>query len=75
MKRTKDYRIHQEEKSKIKAKRILIEEDIWNVNDDDFVKKVGIRSHSPKWCSCHMCGNPRKYWKEKTIQERRAVQS
>jgi hypothetical protein len=22
-------------------------------------------------CSCHMCGNPRKHWKEKTIQEKR----
>lgn len=20
-------------------------------------------------CSCHMCGNPRKYWKQRTIQE------
>jgi hypothetical protein len=24
-----------------------------------------------KVCSCHMCGNPRKHWKEKTIQEKR----
>ena len=22
-------------------------------------------------CSCHVCGNPRKHWKEKTIQEKR----
>lgn len=22
-------------------------------------------------CSCYMCGNPRKYWKEKTLDERR----
>ncbi len=22
-------------------------------------------------CSCYMCGNPRKHFKEKTIQERR----
>ncbi len=20
-------------------------------------------------CSCHMCGNPRKWWKRKTFQE------
>jgi len=23
-------------------------------------------------CSCHMCGNPRKHWKEKTLQEKKA---
>lgn len=22
-------------------------------------------------CSCHMCGNPRKHWKDKTVQEKR----
>ena len=26
-----------------------------------------------KPCSCHMCGNPRKHWKELTIQEKRAI--
>ena len=25
-----------------------------------------------KACSCSMCGNPRKFYKEKTIQEKRA---
>jgi hypothetical protein len=25
-------------------------------------------------CSCHMCGNPRKYWNEPTIQEKRISQ-
>ena len=34
--------------------------------------QVGIRAHSPKKCSCYMCGNPRKYWKDKTMQEKRA---
>ena len=32
---------------------------------------IGKKAHTPAMCSCHMCGNPRKYWKEKTIQERR----
>lgn len=22
-------------------------------------------------CSCYMCGNPRKYWKEETLQEKK----
>jgi hypothetical protein len=25
-----------------------------------------------KSCSCHMCGNPRKFWNEKTRQELKA---
>ncbi len=25
--------------------------------------------NTPTPCSCFMCGNPRKYWKEKSIQE------
>lgn len=29
---------------------------------------------TPKPCSCWMCGNPRKYFRERTIQERRAMQ-
>lgn len=32
---------------------------------------VGIRAHSPKKCSCFMCGNPRKHFKQKTIQEKK----
>lgn len=29
---------------------------------------------TPTQCSCWMCGNPRKYFKEKTVQERRQEQ-
>jgi hypothetical protein len=28
-----------------------------------------------KHCSCYMCGNPRKHWKDKTIQEKRFEQN
>ena len=34
-------------------------------------RQIGIHARSPKMCSCHMCGNPRKYWKEETYQEKR----
>lgn len=27
--------------------------------------------NTPKPCSCYMCGNPRKFWKEKSLDERR----
>jgi len=42
-----------------------------NVSDeflDDFAN--GLTNHG-KLCSCHMCGNPRKHWKELSLQERR----
>lgn len=32
------------------------------------------RVETPKPCSCFMCGNPRKWFGEKTVQERRAFQ-
>lgn len=45
-----------------------------------FIKKVNSWSHNSKEnnlrlinnrakCSCHMCGNPRKHFKQKTLQE------
>ncbi len=33
---------------------------------------LGIVVNTPTLCSCWMCGNPRKYFGEQTIQERRA---
>lgn len=37
--------------------------------------QIGIRAHSPAICSCHMCGNPRKHFKQRTIQELRFLES
>ena len=31
-------------------------------------------SETPAMCSCWMCGNPRKYFGKRTIQERRLFQ-
>lgn len=28
---------------------------------------------TPKPCSCFMCGNPRKFFKESTIQEKKSI--
>ena len=36
-------------------------------------RRVGMYSKTPKICSCFMCGNPRRFLKELTIQERRAM--
>ncbi len=69
--RTKDYRRHQEEKKK---RKVVKDYDKWWWEDVS-PRMVGIKAHTPALCSCWMCGNPRKYWKEKTIQERRAEQN
>lgn len=43
--------------------------------DDQMTKRqIGIVSNTPAACSCYMCGNPRKWDNERTIQERRAAQ-
>ena len=36
-------------------------------NDRD----INVYAKTPKVCSCYMCGNPRKYYGEDTIQEKR----
>lgn len=35
-------------------------------------KRAHMYANHGELCSCHMCGNPRKYFREKTIQEQRA---
>jgi hypothetical protein len=36
-------------------------------------RRVGLYVDTPKPCSCWMCGNPRRYFDEPSIQERRAT--
>jgi hypothetical protein len=38
-------------------------------------RHIGRIAHARQQCSCRMCGNPRRYWKEQTIQELRADRS
>src|SRR5450432_4158031 len=35
-------------------------------------RHIGKIAHARQQCSCRLCGNPRRYWKEETIQELRA---
>ena len=37
---------------------------------EEFAKIVCKRAENRQKCSCHMCGNPRKHWKDKTLQEK-----
>lgn len=39
--------------------------------DERDERSAHILANHGKVCSCHMCGNPRKHWNEKTIQERK----
>jgi hypothetical protein len=34
-------------------------------------RSVGRIAHTRRLCSCWMCGNPRRYWKQATFQELR----
>jgi hypothetical protein len=38
-------------------------------------RHIGRIAHTRQSCSCRLCGNPRRYWKEQTIQELRADRS
>lgn len=37
-------------------------------------RERGIAAQTPKPCSCWMCGNPRKFTGERTVQEQRQLQ-
>lgn len=59
-------RIHDAERIKAKRKS--------NNHVQQTPKSIGKALHTPASCSCPMCGNPRKHFGERTIQERREMQ-
>jgi len=61
MNRTRAWRRHQNER--IKRKR----RDYWNGG-------IGHRWNTPAVCSGPCCGNPRKHFGQRTVQERRTEQ-
>jgi hypothetical protein len=38
-------------------------------------KSKQLRRNTTKLCSCRMCGNPRKYFDEPTLQEKKNMQA
>lgn len=64
--RDRAFRRFQELKKKKWVKRIFSR---WRPLDEG---NIGFLAHTPQNCSCHMCGNPRKHWKDKTMQEKKA---
>lgn len=57
------FRRFEERKKKVKARKIYPHD-----------PKARLANHL-KACSCWMCGNPRKFFKDKTIQEKRFEES
>lgn len=45
----------------------------WSVGNKT-ERTLGMLLHSPALCSCWMCGNPRKFFGQRTIKEEREAQ-
>lgn len=58
---------------KTKTKKEKIKKDLKNLGNLELLKdqrKIGVAfSTHNATCSCHMCGNPRKFYNKKTLQE------
>ena len=68
--RDKVYRRNEIQKAKRRAYQVLRE---WDFKPEDIdARRIGVvASTHGKPCSCPGCGNPRRYFKELTIQERK----
>jgi hypothetical protein len=49
---------------------------IWGIWDtsEELEQRLSFATRTPCPCSCYMCGNPRKHWKEEPIREKRHKQ-
>jgi hypothetical protein len=66
--RGRAYRRHQRERIKQRVQRY------YGGYARGSTRHVGRLAETRTPCSCWMCGNPRRYWRERTLQERRARQ-
>ena len=41
----------------------------FDMGKQELLKRANKYMETPKVCSCYLCGNPRKFWKEETCQE------
>ena len=69
--RTKAFRRNCDKKAKAKARNSLMAK--WPMDGKTDDKRIGrLASTHCKPCSCEMCGNPRKFFGEKTLREKRS---
>ena len=74
--RTRAERRHNAEKFKLRCRAYIRNHFTFGSEELTFdVKFVGKLTRNRKPCSCFMCGNPRKYFNEKTVRERRQEQT
>ena len=64
-------RIHSKQVAVKKQQKIAKAAGIVETQPHRFFKHHALNCHTPR---CIMCGNPRKIWKEETIQEKRFKQ-
>jgi len=65
--RDRAFRRFQELKKKQWVRKFFSKHRARELTDAD----VGVYAHTPHLCSCYVCGNPRKWWDQKTIQEKK----
>lgn len=59
-----------------RLKRKRITNNYWCRYHGDWSKsQLGISVNTPKPCSCEMCGNPRRHFRESTLSERKSIHS
>lgn len=61
--RPKEFRLHHKERLKRTRKRY------WDGGVRKAAQQINMIVRTPAICSCWMCGNPRKWWKQRTIKE------
>ena len=73
MTRTRAERRHHHFRMKERVKRFYTTKEIKEHWGEEFAEiHICKRTENRQPCSCFMCGNPRKYWKQKTLQEKKA---
>jgi hypothetical protein len=71
MHRTKEERLHHKERIKTKVVKYLKLRTFYTPED---IERCSYFYDTRQRCSCDMCGNERKYFKKRTVQERKAEQ-
>lgn len=70
--RNRAFRRHNHERMLDKVKKFRwLQPEFWHGEESDRDKHIRKMAETRKPCSCDMCGNPRRTFKEKTIQEKR----
>lgn len=71
-KKSRADRRHHHERMLDKVKKFrFVQPEFYNGNEEQRQKHIRKMAETRTPCSCHMCGNPRRMFKEETMQEKR----